>query len=80
MQKTEQLPKIKTLDVVLILLGVFLLLFTVAMVVVFVKFQAVPDTLITSVFACCGAEGGFMALIQTTKIKEKEEETDGGND
>ena len=76
MQKTEQFPKVKTLDVVLILLGAFLLLFTIAMIVVFMKFQAVPDTLITSVFACCGAEGGFMALIQTTKIKEKEETED----
>lgn len=77
MSKIKQLPKIKTLDVVLVLLGVFLLLFTITMVVVFVKFQTVPDTLITSVFACCGAEGGFMALIQTTKIKEKEETEDG---
>lgn len=76
MQKIKQLLEVKTMNTILAFMGLFLLAFTITMIVIFIKFQSVPDTLITSVFACLGAEGGFMSLIQTTKIKEKEESED----
>lgn len=80
MSKIKQLLEVKTMNTILAFMGLFLLAFTITMIVIFIKFQSVPDTLITSVFACLGAEGGFMSLIQTTKIKEKEETEDGGID
>lgn len=78
MSKIKQLLEVKTMNTILAFMGLFLLAFTITMIVIFIKYQSVPDTLITSVFACLGAEGGFMSLIQTTKIKEKEETEDGG--
>lgn len=76
MQKIKQFFAIKTMDTILILMGLFLFAFTIAMIVIFIKYQAVPDTLITSVFACFGAEGGFMAVIKTAKLKNEKEEED----
>lgn len=76
MSKIKQLLEVKTMNTILAFTGLFLLAFTITMIVIFIKYQSVPDTLITSVFACLGAEGGFMSLIQTTKIKEKEESED----
>lgn len=54
---------------------VFLLLFTIASIVLaFVKgFE--PTTLITAVFGFCTAESGFLAM-----IKKKEEKTEGKNE
>lgn len=65
---------IGVMNIILILMGLFLFIFTIAMIVIFIKYQAVPDTLITSVFACFGAEGGFMAVIKTAKLKNEKEE------
>lgn len=76
------------MDRILVLLGLFLLLFTVAMIVVFIRYGAVPDTLITSVFALCGAEGGIMGWIKNSKerfqsrkweIEDRKTFTEGGN-
>ncbi len=66
----------KTMDVILVLIGVFLLLFTVAMVVVFVVCGSVPDTLITCVFAALGGECGVMGWIRTAKEKYRDKERD----
>lgn len=65
----EKKKKLGAMDVVLISLGIFLLLFTAAMVAIFCVRGAVPDTLITCVFAALGGECGAMAWIKTTKDK-----------
>lgn len=71
MQERQSLFEIEhTMDLILVLMGAFLLVFTFIMIILFVAFQSVPDTLIMSVFACFGAEGGFMALIKSAKIKK----------
>ena len=67
------------MDVILAVMGVAILLFTVAMIVLFCVYQQVPDTLVTAFFGCFGAEGGFMAVIMVAK-KIKEKETDGTED
>lgn len=59
--------KLKTMDKILIIMAVAMCIFTIAMVVIFCIFQAVPDTLITAFFGACGAEGGFMGVIQVAK-------------
>ena len=48
---------------------VFLLLFVIACFIVVWHTSVEPDTLILSVFAFCGIEGGLMAWIKTTKVK-----------
>lgn len=78
------MSKRHVMDIVLLILGVAIFIFTVTMVVLFCVFQSVPDTLITSFFTCVGSEGGFMAVIAVAKkIKENkaddyylDEETD----
>lgn len=68
----------KTMDKILVLIGIFLFLFTVTMIVVFVVCGSVPDTLCTCVFAALGGECGVMGWIRTAKEKyaEKKEEKD----
>jgi hypothetical protein len=45
--------------------------------VLFCVYQSVPDTLVNCFFACCGSEGGFMAVIMVTKkLKEGRDVTD----
>lgn len=59
--------KLKTMDLILLIMAVAIGIFTIAMVILFCIFQSVPDTLITAFFSCFGAEGGFMAMIMVTK-------------
>lgn len=56
-----------TMDVILASIAVFLLLFTVTMIVIFCVKDNVPDTLITAVFTACTGECGAMAVIQGIK-------------
>ena len=60
------------MDRILIVLGLFLLCFIVAMIVIFVKKDGIPDTLVQCVFGACGLEGGIMGWIKTTKDRRQE--------
>lgn len=70
-QKTKKKAKKKigTMDIILIIIGVCLLVFTVYMIVLFKIYGAVPDTLVTCVFATLGGECGIMGWIKTNKDK-----------
>lgn len=61
-----------TMNIVLIIVGVTLVLFTVAMIAVFTICGAIPDTLVTCVFAACGGECGIMGWIKTTKERYRD--------
>lgn len=61
--------KLGTMDLILLLLGIFLTLFTAAMTVIHCITGSTPDTLITCVFGICGVEGGVMGWIKTSKNK-----------
>lgn len=63
-----------TMDIILALMGVAILTFTITMIVIFCAYQSIPDELVRCFFACCGSEGGFMAVIMVAK-KLKEENT-----
>lgn len=68
---------------VIIILGIFLLLFTVAMIIVFcVTGGSEPSTLIACVFAAAIGEGSICGMIQKAKKKkpEEEEEYDEGEE
>ncbi len=66
MKKTEKKP-LGTIDKILIILGGFMGLFTIAMIVTFYIKDAVPDTLITCVMGCGGVEGILTAAITISK-------------
>lgn len=59
--------KIKTMDVVLVIIAVSLIMFVIAMVWLYYRTGGIPDTLCTCVFAICGGECGVMGWIKTTK-------------
>ena len=64
--------KLKTMDLILILIGVFLAAFTVYMIVLFREYGMIPDTLVTCVFAALAGECGIMGWIKTSKERSKE--------
>jgi coenzyme F420-reducing hydrogenase gamma subunit len=57
------------MDLILLVIGIFLALFTVAIIVIHCITGSTPDTLITCVFGICGVEGGVMGWIKTSKNK-----------
>lgn len=76
MDKGKAKKIIKTLDIVLIILGVFLALFIVSMVIIFIKYQAVPDTLIEQVLDTSKFELIAMAAITIVKTIVKGKSND----
>ena len=62
----------RTTDKILILIGIFLLVFVAVMIKMFDAHGAVPDTLIACVFAATTGELGIMGWIRTTKDRQKE--------
>jgi coenzyme F420-reducing hydrogenase gamma subunit len=42
------------------------------MVVIFIKKDSIPDTLVQCVFGACGLEGGVMGWIKTTKERRQD--------
>ena len=59
------------MNVILMILGVALVAFTVAMIRLFREYGAVPDTLVASVFAALGGECGIMGWIKTSKERSQ---------
>lgn len=64
--------KIGTMDIVLVIMAIFLLLFVVAMMYLYYTTGGIPDTLCTCVFAVCGGECGVMGWIKTTKERYRD--------
>lgn len=60
---------IKTMDIILIIVGIMLTTFTITMIWVHVTTGSIPDTLCTCVFATLGTECGVMGWIKTNKNK-----------
>lgn len=58
---------IRTMDIVLVIIAAFLLVFVVALMWLYYRTGGIPDTLCTCVFAICGGECGIMGWIKTTK-------------
>lgn len=67
------------MDRILLAMAAFLVIFIIAMTVIFCVYQTVPDTLITAVAGLCGSECGFMGVIKTAKVlNEKSKEINMG--
>lgn len=70
----------KTLDRILLILGIFLGLFIITMIVLFCIFQSVPDTLIQYVLGSSVIELIITARITIIKKKLGESNDDEDND
>lgn len=63
----EKKKGVRTMDVVLVIIAVFLLAFVLTMLWIYCCTGGIPDTLCTCVFGICGGECGVMGWIKTTK-------------
>lgn len=61
--------QLNTLDKVLIILAIFLALFVIAMIIIFICFQAVPDSLIIAVLGSGSSEAILCCVITCVKKK-----------
>lgn len=85
-QKTldEKIQKsMKTMDIILVIMGALIIAFTVTMIILYVKTGGVPDTLVGCFFGACTGEFGVMGWIKSTKDKYlkrdiKKEDKDSG--
>ena len=59
------------MNVILLIVGIALLVFTVAMIRLFREYGAVPDILVASVYAALGGECGIMGWIKTSKERSQ---------
>ena len=62
------------MNVILVIVGIALLVFTITMIWLYYSTGAIPDTLCTCVFAVLGGECGIMGWIRTTKERYREHE------
>lgn len=60
--------KLGTMDLILLVIGVFLALFTTAMIVIHCVTGSTPDVLIENVYKICGFECGAMGVIKSVKL------------
>ena len=60
-----------TMDIILVIVGVCAVTFTAVMIWLFCLYGAIPDTLVTCVFAILGGECSVMGWIKTTKERER---------
>ena len=71
-KKPSQKKSPGVMNIILVIVGVSLFAFTIAMIQIFRECGAVPDTLVTCVFAALGGECGIMGWIKTTKDRRQE--------
>jgi len=71
-EKPSQKKSPGVMNIILVIVGVCLFAFTVAMIHIFTVYGAIPDTLVTCVFAALGGECGIMGWIKTTKDRRRE--------
>ena len=60
------------MDVILVIVGIAMLVFTAVMICLYRETGAIPDTLCTCVFGALGGECGAMAWIRTTKERYRD--------
>lgn len=70
----EKKKNVRTMDIVLVVIAVFLLIFVAILLWIYYRTGGIPDTLCTCVFGICGGECGVMGWIKTTKERSKDRE------
>lgn len=80
MGRTRKRQKMRTRNKVLLILGLFIAVFIIAMVVTFWVKDSVPEVLIDRVLQLCSIEGGLLAWLtsieRVTNRKTTKEETE----
>lgn len=76
MKIQNEKKKVRTLNVVLIILGILVVLFTITMIQIYLKMGGIPDTLCGCFFAAATGEFGVMGWIRTTKDRDKRRQYD----
>lgn len=66
--------KKKTMDLILILVGASVVIFTIVMIWIYLITGGIPDTLCTCFFIACTGECGFMGWIKTAKTRYQDHE------
>lgn len=64
--------KIRTMDVILVIIGIALVAFTLEMIKIYKETGMIPDTLCTCVFSALGGECGAMAFIKSAKERRQD--------
>ena len=64
--------KTHTMDLILIIVAVLVIAFTVTMILIFLKYAMVPDTLITCFYSAMAGECGVMGWIKTAKVRNQD--------
>ena len=59
--------KADKMDVILVIVGIAVALFTVGMIVLYIFTGGIPDTLCQCFYSLCGGECGFLAIIKSVK-------------
>jgi hypothetical protein len=72
--KKRKKNTVGVMDRILVFIAILLLIFTSAMIVIYVKTGGIPDTLCTCVFSVCGGECGVMGWIKTNKDRQRDRE------
>lgn len=78
MAKRKTKKKRNTSNIILVIIGVFVLAFITAMTVIFCKYGSVPDTLIQYTLGAGGVEVLLLAAIKISKVL-KGEKIEGDN-
>ena len=68
----EKQKSLGMMDIVLIIVGIALVVFTAIMIWLFCAYGTIPDTLCSCVYATLGGECGILGWIKTTKERNKE--------
>lgn len=70
--KKRARPKIRTMDVILVIVAIALASFTREMIAIYRETGGIPDTLVACFFAALGGECGAMAWIKNTKERQQD--------
>ena len=62
------------MDIILILVGISVVIFTGIMITLYLITGGIPDTLCTCFFVACTGECGFMGWIKAAKVRYQDHE------
>lgn len=79
-RKNKQQTEKQTLTTILLVVGISAFAFTAAMIVLFIMFQQVPDTLVERFYTCVVGECGIAGIIQVVKTIFKNKKSSNTDD
>ena len=71
----EPSRRLGKMDLILIVIGVYLLIFSIAMMVIFVTTGSYPEELCRCTYETCTGEAGIMGVIKVFKVRGSRKES-----